>query len=82
MIVYTQPGVKGRSSFSFLPPPPSFLGGCTVAGDWSGREKGEDEEEDAPFERNSLSWLHAVRISLQRHIAHYPDNSIRDDHLG
>ena len=79
MMVHTQPRVKDRSSF--LPPPP-FHGGCTVAGGCSGREKGEDEGEDAPFEGNSLSWLHAVRISLQRRIAHYPDNSIRDDHLG
>lgn len=52
-----------------------------MAGGCSSQEKGEDEG-DAPFERNSLSWLHAVRISLQRRIAHYPDNSIRDDHLG
>lgn len=58
----------------------------TVAGGFArGERKARTKErkgKDAPFERNSLSWLHAVRISLQRRIIQIiaSEMIISDDH--
>lgn len=71
--------VKDRFLFSFffffL-----FIFSPWTHGGW--REARERKGKDAPFERNSLSWLHAVRISLQRRIIQIiaSEMIISDDH--
>ena len=79
MIVYTERRSKivffFLFLFFFL-----FIFSPWTHGGW--REARERKGKDAPFERNSLSWLHAVRISLQRRIIQIiaSEMIISDDH--
>lgn len=65
---------------------PSLPRRTVAAGGWFARgerkARGRRKGKDAPFERNSLSWLHAVRISSQRRIIQIiaSEMIISDDH--
>lgn len=81
MIVRTRNG--GQRSFSFFLFFSPSLPRRTVAGLREARERrGRRKGKDAPFERNSLSWLHAVRIFSQRRIIQIiaSEMIISDDH--
>lgn len=86
---YTWNGGQRSFSFFFFSLFFFFLSSLprrTVAGGFAwGERKARTKErkgKDAPFERNSLSWLHAVRISLQRRIIQIiaSEMIISDDH--